>query len=168
MMRKLSKYLTVCCACVSLSISVHAATEIVVYYTEGEEHLEFHGLLEEKPVLNFTETGVEIESPSMRTSLPNTNYLSIDSIAFHEVDVTGISIPMVPQQGLSFQYTDGSTVLIGGLTSDQQVAVLTLDGRQVSAHTTRNGSTVSIDLSPLSRGYYIINVGKQSFKVFKK
>ena len=163
-MRKLTKCLSILVACLSLSAGVRAATEIVVYDTAGD--VQFQGYLEDEPTLNFTETGIEFKSPSAEVSL---DFTSIGEIVFNEnVTPSGISMTEANRQGLYFQFTDGNTVLLGGVVSDQPVSVLALDGRQVSVHTTSNGSTVSIDLSSLSRGYYIINVGKQSFKVFKK
>lgn len=166
-MRKTFKCLILLAVCFLLTFEMHAATEIVVYNTDNA--VLFRGLLEDEPTLNFTETGLEIKSPDMETLLPNTEFTTIGEIVFNDnVDPSAIRIPETAGQGLTFQFTDGKTVLIGGLMPEQQVRVLTLDGRQISANMTNEVGIVSIDLSPFSQGYYIINIGKQSFKIFKK
>ena len=151
-MRKTFKCLILLAVCFLLTFEMHAATEIVVYNTDNA--VLFTGFLEDEPTLNFTETGLEIKSPDMVTLLPNTEYITIGKIVFNgNVDPSAIRMLETAGQGLTFQFTDGNTVFIGGLMLDQQVRVLTLDGRHVSANVTRDGGTVSIDLSPLSQGY---------------
>ena len=142
---------------------------MIVYDTNNA--ILFRGVLENLPTVNFTENGVEIHSSDLEILLPLTNYSSIGHISFNQdADPSNIKSLLTSEHhydGLFFQYTDNAIVTIGGIGS-QPVNVLTIGGRQVAAGFTRHDCCVSIDLSPLPQGYYIIIVGNQSFKVFKK
>lgn len=63
---------------------------------------------------------------------------------------------------------NGDCICFSGLNGNAKVAVYTADGKKIRNITTDGQGNVTIDISSLPQGIYVINVGNYSTKVIKK
>lgn len=147
--------------------SVQASIALAIYSCENNVP-DYVIVLEEKPVVTFTDGGLHITAS-------NDYYTTADFIlpfekmprfTFEEAnqtqDVEETEVVPVP---FRFEFTDGNTVRINGT---ERVSVYGIDGRQRQADIEQRTNGVSVNLELLPKGYYIIKTEKQSFKIYKK
>lgn len=68
----------------------------------------------------------------------------------------------------TFRFVDGKTVCIDGIDNSVRVNVYSLSGGKVNAKVDRGGDRAVVDLGNQAAGVYIIQAGKQSFKIIKR
>jgi len=146
-----------------VSLSASAAVELRVYQ-KGVASPVFTCLVADKPQISFDASGIIIKSSEVETTL-SLKYNEVERIEFKDTD-TGIHELNSGTPGLV--YVDGQTVILNGVASKESVTIWSIDGKSVSCNMERAGDVIKLHLGHLSQGNYIIHVGKQTFKIFKR
>lgn len=120
----------------------------LIYYLLGGETA---------PIMRFTDDGTfTVNADSYEVSGIKNFYISQTD------DPTAISSPSVSQPtfagGLFCVHPNGAT----------SVTVFNMNGTRIDVPIMKQNDTITLDLHSLSRGIYIIKVGKESFKINKK
>ena len=102
------------------------------------------------------------------------------TIEFQKIDHIGLKEGEKPVAGikeitngsskntLGLQFVNAQTVVVNGVTDGMSAGLYGVDGKAVSADIERGDRQVTFHLNSLSQGVYIIRIGKQSFKIYKK
>lgn len=94
----------------------------------------------------------------------------VKSVSFKRlVSASVLPVQAGPVTDILFD-TDGvvSSVAITGAAGLGKVSVMSLDGRILIARDARDDNAVTLDVSALSSGYYILTVGMTATKFYKK
>ncbi len=124
-------------------------------------------LLEDRPVITFTTDSLILKADNFTMALPY-QYSYIAKIEFEDNATTGIDQATADNYKLRITYLDGENVIISGVEEKMSWRVFCLDGKQVQAPASRVGQELTISLTPLVSGVYIIRVDNYSFKIRKK
>lgn len=119
----------------------------LVYYLLGGE---------KNPVMRFTDGGFTVNADEYELSDVKNFYISATD------DPDGIEQVMAAER-ISF-----SANRFVAKSDAGSVSVHTLGGAKVKAGVERAGGYVTVDMSLLQRGAYVISIGESSFKVVKK
>lgn len=169
-----------------LSLQTQASTlhKLVIRFTSQDEH---SYVLTEKPVLTFDNdnlyiTADNLELKSYPVSMVKDFYFSTiegngpaqqnitiyDHIEInHDNDDDPTTEITSPTTKLEFKYI-GDIVSIQGLEYPQTVLIYNIQGQQTLSEKVTTDNNVTIDLSPLPSGIYIVKTETQSFKIRKK
>lgn len=120
---------------------------LVYYYLEGET----------TPMMRFVDGKVTVEADTYTMSGIKNFYIS------NTDDPVGISSTTATP---SFTFRANQFVLTGAQSS--VVSICNAAGMRIDAPVQQTGECVSVDLSTVPNGTYIISNGKTSFKVYKK
>lgn len=168
--KRIFAFLTLACG-MSFSYSALASVALTVYSNQSENPI-YKIILEDKPVVTFTNGGLHIVAT-------NENYVTAEfdlpfeempRFEFAEADQTQDIEKVEDEQHIPFrfEFTDGQTVLINGLSETERISVFGIDGRQRPAEIERRTYCATVHLDQLPKGYYIIKTEKHSFKIYKK
>lgn len=119
----------------------------LVYYLLGGE---------KNPVMRFTESGITVNADEYEFSDIKNFYISATD------DPDGI------EQTLAAEKISFSANRFVAKSDASHVSVHAMSGAKVSAMVESAGGYVTVDLSALKQGAYIITIGESSFKVMKK
>lgn len=73
------------------------------------------------------------------------------------------------EEGVTFQYVDGKTVVIRGISSDSAVQVYSLSGQKQQVEMTKYENGADVSLQSLPAGTYIVSIKNgKSIKVIKR
>ena len=73
------------------------------------------------------------------------------------------------EQVIRIEYLDDSKIVISGITEAEKVCLYTLNGQNIDFQPINNGDRLTIPLSSLPSGTYILNIdNRQSFKILKR
>ena len=147
-------------------LASHDGDVLRIVFKDGQE---FGYSLDEKPVVTFDGTSVLVKTSNFSMSLPETySYNDIAKIDF--VDKATSDIKQTSQTGqlMTITYLDGENVTISGLDKKAQWRLFGIDGKQYQVPSNLAGDALTISLSPLVKGVYIIRIDKYSFKIRKK
>ena len=111
-------------------------------------------MLSDNPVVTFSGTQVSIKSAKAEASYTRS---SIKRYYFEDA-ADGIEEVKTPSSELRIQYTTPEQVKIYGLTSADNVRIYDITGKRLSAEISNSVDAVSINLSSLSSGVYIITL----------
>ena len=156
----------------SFSYSAQASVALNIYNSQTNV-LVYTIVLEAKPVVTFTDEGLHVTA-SNENNMTTTEFdLSFDKMPrfeFAEADQTQDieEVENNKPMPFRFEFTDGQTVLINGLSETERVSVYGIDGRQRPAEIERRTYGTPVHLDQLPNGYYIIKTEKHSFKIYKK
>lgn len=134
-----------------------------IKFLNGEE---IGFLLENKPVVTFDAENVIVSTDDFQTILPY-KYSLIEKIDFLDTSSSGVEQNTI-NNALSITYLDGENLVINGVQPKMQCHVYGLDGKQYQVNANLAGNVLTISLSPLVNGIYIIRVDNYSFKIRKK
>lgn len=156
----------------SFSFSARASVALNVY-TSQDDYPIYTIILEEKPVVTFSNSGLHIKAMNENNVVTAEIDLPFDDMPRFEftdaeqtLDIEEYDDEMpVP---FCFEYTDGQTVFINGLSEPEYVSVYGIDGRRRPADIERHTRSVAVHLDQLPKGYYIIRTEKHSFKIYRK
>ena len=135
--------------------------QMTVWLASGEK-MAF--LTSEKP--EFQLHGDTLTVTSMRVKA---DYLmkDIDKFTFEDAEETGIRLAKGSNGKAEAQFKDGAIVITNGKPGEQ-VTVASLNGIVVASPTIGNDGKMSIDLTSLGTGTYIIQIGQASIKFHKR
>lgn len=73
------------------------------------------------------------------------------------------------EQVIRIEYLDDSKIVISGTMGTEKVRLYTLNGQNINSQSINNGERLTISLSSLPSGTYILNIdNRQSFKILKQ
>lgn len=132
----------------------------LVIETAKGERVEF--ALTENPKLTYDGNTV-----TLTTTTVSVDYSATDIIKVVVADVSSTSVDAVEVRDGKIQLLNDE-VRMSGLSAGETVCLYNVSGTLLSTWQTTNYGELTITLSDLSRGIYIIKANHQSFKVTKK
>ncbi len=108
--------------------------------------------LDESPVITYQDNVLVVETMRMEISVPAEDVKSFDFIPSNGTGVDEIKV-------------EGST--LSGLLPGTPVDVYTIEGQHVASFKADESTTVTLQLSDLAPGYYIVRTPNNSFKIKK-
>ena len=129
-------------------------TRLVIVQKSGNETIL---TLSSHPVLTFESESMIVDNEYVHI------VISIDDISYYKFDsVDGISeIPASP-------IIKSGHVIFSNIPKGTKAYIFTLDGKVIFNQTTGSDSIVDINIDNLSKGTYIVKVGKYAIKVTNK
>ena len=157
----------------SLPLSALADYELLIYEKGNNTEPVFSCWVTDKPILSFNQEAGSLTATVSTVDQPVTiEFQKIDHIGLKEGEkpVTGIKeiINGSGKNTLGLQFVNAQTVVVNGVTDGMSAGLYGVDGKAVSADIERGDRQVTFHLNSLSQGVYIIRIGKQSFKIYKK
>ena len=147
-------------------LASHDGDVLRIVFKDGSE---FGYSLDEKPVVTFDGTSVLVKTSNFSMTLPD-NFLFSDIVKIDFVDKATSGIEKTSQTGhtMTITYLDGENVIISGVDKKAQWRLFGIDGKQYQVPSNLAGDALTIILTPLVKGVYIIRIDKYSFKIRKK
>lgn len=169
--KRVFAFLTLACG-MSFSYSAQASVALTVYSNQSMDPI-YTIILEEKPVVTFTNGSLHVlatNENNVTTAEFDLPFEEMPRFEFAEADQTQDIEEVEDEQPIPFrfEFTDGQTVLINGLSETERVSVYGIDGRQRPAEIERRTYGATVHLDQLPKGYYIIKTEKHSFKIYRK
>ena len=148
------------------SLSAMAATPGVTFLFSNGTKASF--AFASKPEIVVGNDGITVSSSDSNP----VSYTFADVRKFYFEDDVATAIGQVKNdvsaQRPVFTYVDG-VVTVSGMTAGERLAVVTINGSQVSATKADNAGCASVDLSGTTNGVYVVSTGSGvSFKLLKK
>ena len=148
------------------SLSAMAATPGVTFLFSNGTKASFAFV--NKPVIAVTTDGLTVSA----TGASEVSYSFADVQRFYFEDDIATAIGQVKNdmsaQRPVFAYVDG-VVTVSGMTAGERLAVVTINGSQVSATKADNEGNARVDLGSAPAGVYVVSTGSGvSFKLLKK
>lgn len=164
---RIKKFIGVFCLLGGM-ISLQAAdTVLVLQLKSGRAHTFY---LSNQPEVTFEGNRLVINAYNQKEDQYTVvDYLRDDVDDFHFVDAAA-SIEEVKATDLRFVHVQNDMVCLSGLTQDDfPLLVFDMQGKQCPADISLNGSEAQISLANLSKGFYLIQIGKQqTIKIIKR
>lgn len=77
--------------------------------------------------------------------------------------------PVVDERTIRVTFVDNATVVISGVDNPEVIRLYTLDGSRVAPQVEVAEGVITVSLSALDAGFYILNIdNEQSFKLLKR
>ena len=157
----------------SLPLSALADYELLIYEKGNNTEPVFSCWVTDKPILSFNQAEGSLTATVSTVDQPVTiEFQKIDHIGLKEGEkpVTGIKeiINGSSKNTLGLQFVNAQTVVVNGVSDSMSAGLYGVDGKTVSADIERGDRQVTFHLNALPQGVYIIRVGQQSFKIYKK
>lgn len=144
-----------------LALASNEPTELIIKMKSGDVK---SFLLSDKPVITFDSEHLNVTSTDFSTTYDN-----VESIYFQDNTTTSINnADKLPQAQFVFKFTDSHTITITGCSLEDRLTVYSLNGMNISADVERTSDSIVINLENLPKGFYIIRVNSQSFKIQKR
>ena len=89
------------------------------------------------------------------------NFVDAESTSIDHVAATDDKIPQII-------FLNSSMLQLSGISKGTIVKLYSLEGKMVSQDTASNDSIITISLSQLPKGAYIVRTNQKSFKIIKK
>jgi len=134
---------------------------LIISLTDGTEET-IH--LSRYPVITADAKYVYVKATSFEASYL---YADFSEFRFESRTTTDIN-PATGEKRFGFEYIDNDNVTLSGLSGTEHISLFDASGKQLSMPFDGGEGTITIHLSHLSRGAYIIQVNKQSYKIFKQ
>lgn len=157
----------------NLPLAVFADYELLIYEKDTMDSLLFRCWLTDEPVLSFNHAEgsliATVKTPDQPVTIEFSKIGKFD-LKEGEKPVTGIKEITNGSSinTLGLQFVNAQTVVVNGVTDRMSAALYGVDGKTVSADIERGDRQVTFHLNALPQGVYIIRVGQQSFKIYKK
>lgn len=120
--------------------------------------------LAKKPIVTFNGDEININGQDFSTTFDK-----VKAFRFEPDTTDEVKSPEIQKEiKKTFRYVDGQTVILSGLTGNERFSVYSIDGKRVQPDIEYNTDNVAIGLGSLPKGYYIIHVDHQSYKIYKK
>lgn len=141
--------------CLFLAIGSASARSLVLTLKNGT-HVYYLLGKDSNPMLRFVDGGMVINTDRYEFSSLKNFYISATD------DPNGIEHVMDDM----VQYGDNKVVVDTDKLTD--ISIYTLDGCRVNTHTLQANGKVTIDLTSLPQGTYVITIGGSSLKILKR
>ena len=148
------------------SLTAMAATPGVTFLFSNGTKASF--AFANKPVIAVTTDGLTVSATGV--SKVSYSFADVQKFYFEDDIVTAIGQVKndVSAQRPVFAYVDG-VVAVSGMTAGERLAVVTINGSQVSATKADNEGNARVDLGSAPAGVYVVSTGSGvSFKLLKK
>lgn len=164
-------FITLAISCVSY---LQAGEEILIYKKgNSEPHISLW--VAKRPTITYTPDGIEFKSPELKKPVL-LSLTKISRIEFKEsVDKTPDDIVSdieeqspIGMQTLRFNYMHDNQITIEGIGDNSVISLYGINGQRKPLDASYITNGVTVNLSHLPKGYYIITVDKQPFKIYKK
>ena len=136
---------------------------LVTYKNESGDVVSTSILLTENPQVSFNQKNVCISVKDLAIS-----YDKIVKLTFIQESTTSIGQSIDHAHNLTLRFVDENTIALVGITNPTSVIVCSVDGKRVKLPILWGNGEVIMQTDGLSRGIYIINALKQSFKIIRK
>lgn len=155
-----------------MPISALADYELLVFVNNSTE-ANYSFWLKDKPKITF-KSGNTLEVSDSKTSTPHT--FTFSSTFHFEVKENNTGIPTdiedikeeIAPATLHLSFTDDNTIIANGVEGNARAQVFAINGRVAATDIERSGDRLTIHLNSLPQGVYVIRIGNQSFKIYKK
>lgn len=169
--KRVFAFLTLACG-MSFSYSAQASVALTVYSNQSTDPI-YTIILEDKPVVTFSAGSLHVlatNENNVTTAEFDLPFDQMPRFEFTEAEKTQDIEQVEGNQPVPFrfEFTDGLTVLINGVSETERVSVYGIDGRLRPAEIERRTYGATVHLEQLPKGYYIIKTEKHSFKIYKK
>ncbi len=156
----------------NLPLAVFADYELLIF-EKGKTDAVFSCWLTDEPVLSFNHAEGSLIATVKTQDQPVTiEFSKIDKFDLKEGEkpVTGIDVLTngSGKKALDLKFVDAQTVIVSGLSDGTSASLYSVDGKMAPVNMERSDRQVTFHLNALPRGVYIIRVGQQSFKIYKK
>lgn len=149
----------------STSLALHAQDEFSTLVVETMEGTKLEISLQQKPEVKITDKEFVLTCGEEVTG-----YTYGEVRKFYFITPKGdvaVAAP-VAEETIRIEYRD-CTATIRGVDDPANVQLYTLGGKRITAATSSDGHVVTVSLSSLAPGVYILDIdGKQSFKLLKR
>ena len=148
------------------SLTAMAATPGVTFLFSNGTKASF--AFANKPVIAVTTDGLTVSATG--ASKVSYSFADVQKFYFEDDIVTAIGQVKndVSAQRPVFAYVDG-VVAVSGMTAGERLAVVTINGSQISATKADNEGNARVDLGSAPAGIYVVSTGSGvSFKLLKK
>ena len=149
----------------STSLALHAQDEFSTLVVETMEGTKLEISLQQKPEVKITDKEFVLTCGEEVTG-----YTYGEVRKFYFITPKGdvaVAAP-VAEETIRIEYRD-CTATIRGADDPANVQLYTLGGKRITAATSSDGHVVTVSLSSLAPGIYILDIdGKQSFKLLKR
>jgi len=148
--------------CLLLTLTgIKAADRMLVVETTTNGRLSVR--LSDNPEITFSGQSMQISSAAGNYSL------EISGIVQYTFESVATGVAQLPSDELRFNYSPGGQIAIEGAESPSAVRLYAVDGRELPAQVSANGDRISVSLSMLPKGVYIISANnKQNLKIYKR
>lgn len=148
-----------------MSLTLHAQDEYSTLVIETTEGAKLEISLHQKPEVKMTEEKLTIICGE---EIVGYTYGEVRKFYFivpqSDVDVTA----PVAEETIRIEYRN-YTATIYGVDNPANIQLYALGGKRITAATHGDGSAITVSLSSLAPGIYILDIdGKQSFKLLKR
>ena len=157
----------------SLPLSALADYELLIYEKGNKAEPVFSCWVTDKPILSFNQAEGSLTATVSTVDQPVTiEFQKIDHIGLKEGEkpVTGINEINngSSKNTLGLYFINAQTVVVDGVSDSMSAGLYGVDGKTASADIERGDRQVTFHLNALPQGVYIIRIGQQSFKIYKK
>jgi hypothetical protein len=152
----------------ALPLTVFADYQLLVF-ERGNVEAVFSCWLTEKPILSFNhaDSTMIVKVPTRSDSLSVSFSKMVIKLRDNTTGIENVTSGS-NKKTLELQFVDAQTVVIKGMIENMPANLYRIDGKVVSADIERSNYQVTFHLNALPQGVYIIRIGQQSFKIFKK
>ena len=159
-MMKIKRTLSLICLLLTLT-GVKAADRMLIVETITNGRLSIR--LSDNPEIKFSGQAMLISSAAGNYSL------EISDIVQYAFESVATDIVQLPSDELRFSYSASGQIAIEGTESPSDVRLYAVDGRELPVQISANGDRITVSLSMLPKGVYIISVNnKQNLKIYKR
>ena len=123
----------------------------------------FSFILSENPTITFNNRTMLISSVSKSESF---EIEDVKQYYFTDVPAS-IDLPQKSNELRICRYDNGKIIILG-LQTMPLVKIHSLDGKERRGNVSLSDDHAVIDLSPLSKGVYIISINNKDFKIYKR
>jgi hypothetical protein len=146
--------------------------ELLIYKVgDVEGRPSYSVFLRDKPQISFEDNALSIKTSAGKvviSSLRYTDVLKMNIIPNSTGKPTDIEETLLKSEStLRITFTDGQTVIFEG-DVEGTAAVYGIDGRVLPIDIEHYNDRVTFHLNSQPQGIYIIRIGNQSFKIYKK
>jgi len=159
-MVKIKRTLSIICLLLTLT-GIKAADRTLVIETATNGKMSIR--LSDKPEITFSGQTMLISSAAGNYSL------EISDIVQYAFESVATGVAQLHSDELRFSYSANDQITIEGVDSPSDVRLYAADGRELPAQVSANGDRLTVSLSMLPKGVYIISANnKQNLKIYKR
>lgn len=137
---------------------VTMAQRLIIWQKDGSK-VSYN--LDEQPKTTFTSEDLVITTATSTISYP------LAKIQRYTYEGAQLSVRDVKSQGISISH-NGDLIIVKGMTSGKNVTVYSMDGVQLLSKLSDGAEQLSLSLSSLPMGAYIIKADEISYKFLKR
>lgn len=162
----MKKIFTMLLAFFAFNLSALAGTSGVTFLLKNGNKVSF--TFNEKPIVTFNDTDLAVNVKGVK--LVSYAYAEVKRIVVEEDIVSTIKSVSTNDQMRHVVFSLSNNILsVSGISTNEQVALYTTDGKLILCNRTNNEGCVAINISNLQQGVYIVRTqGGICYKLYKK